>query len=170
MAWNTGLACGFTATRSCGLSTEKSSADMMVASEADEAWWPPTFRPSALDLTWLAWWMVHDDSHRTFRASAESIWRRVGSIAIMASPEVTTSDVSAQARSKNLNFSRQRWALWDKIPNRPLLVRVYSNAHAGRHRPQDSQRSANRQPHHHAAARRTGRAFGFTVPSAGETS
>jgi hypothetical protein len=37
MAWNTGLACGFTATRSCGRSTEKYSADMMVASEAEEA-------------------------------------------------------------------------------------------------------------------------------------
>jgi len=35
MAWKTGLACGFTATRSCGRSTEKYSADMMLASEAD---------------------------------------------------------------------------------------------------------------------------------------
>jgi hypothetical protein len=51
MAWNTGLACGFTATRSCGLSTEKYSADMMVTSDADEAWWPPTFNPSTLGLT-----------------------------------------------------------------------------------------------------------------------
>src|SRR5581483_10680613 len=37
MAWNTGLACGFTATRSSGRSTWKYSADMMVASEAEEA-------------------------------------------------------------------------------------------------------------------------------------
>ncbi|MGY4336042.1 hypothetical protein ACVWW3_000948 [Bradyrhizobium sp. LM2.9] len=37
MAWNTGLACGFTATRSSGRNTWKYSADMMVASEADEA-------------------------------------------------------------------------------------------------------------------------------------
>jgi hypothetical protein len=37
MAWNTGLACGFTATLSCGRSTPKYSADMMVASDADEA-------------------------------------------------------------------------------------------------------------------------------------
>jgi hypothetical protein len=29
---------------------EKYSADMMVASEAEEAWWPPTFKPSVLGL------------------------------------------------------------------------------------------------------------------------
>src|SRR3954470_239705 len=77
MAWNTGLACGFTATRSSGLSTEKYSADMMVASDADEAWWPPTFSPSVLGRMWLAWWMVHDDSHSTFLARALNSSRRL---------------------------------------------------------------------------------------------
>ena len=48
MAWKIGEACGFTATRSSGRSTSKYSAVMMVASEADEAWWPPTFSPSSL--------------------------------------------------------------------------------------------------------------------------
>jgi hypothetical protein len=76
MAWKTGLAWGFTATRSSGRSTAKYSADMMVASEAEEAWWPPTFRPSAFGRMWLAWWMVQDDSHSTLRASAFKRSRR----------------------------------------------------------------------------------------------
>ena len=50
---------------------------MMVASEADEAWCPPTFRPSALSRTWLAWWMVQLASHSTFFSSSkESRGRR----------------------------------------------------------------------------------------------
>ncbi len=73
MAWNTGLACGFTATRSSGFSTEKYSADMIAASDAEEAWWPPTFRPSALGRMWLALWMVHDESHNALRVRAERI-------------------------------------------------------------------------------------------------
>src|SRR4029077_13609424 len=79
MAWNTGLACGFTATRSSGRSTLKYSADMMVASEAEDAWWPPTFNPSALGRTWLAWWIVHDDSHSALRARADNVSRRAES-------------------------------------------------------------------------------------------
>ena len=86
MAWNTGLACGFTATRSSGRSTEKYSADMMVASEAEDAWWPPTFSPSVLGRMWLAWWMVHDDSHSTLRARADSVSRCAGSIGMTALP------------------------------------------------------------------------------------
>src|ERR1700755_2826489 len=59
---------------------------MMLASEAEEAWWPPTFSPSVLGRTWLAWWMVHDDSHSTLRASADSISRRAGSMGITVLP------------------------------------------------------------------------------------
>jgi hypothetical protein len=38
IAWKTGEACGFTATRSSGLSAEKYSAVMIDTIEADEAW------------------------------------------------------------------------------------------------------------------------------------
>ena len=31
---------------------------MTVASEAQEAWWPPTFSPSRLGRRWLALWIV----------------------------------------------------------------------------------------------------------------
>gem|GEM_PF-3838654 len=37
MAWKTGEACGFTATRSSGLNTAKYSAVMTVTSEAEDA-------------------------------------------------------------------------------------------------------------------------------------
>src|ERR1700730_18075416 len=43
---------------------------MMVASEADEAWCPPTFNPRLLSRTWLAWWMVQAPSQRTFFSSS----------------------------------------------------------------------------------------------------
>src|SRR5262245_34706891 len=33
---------------------------------------------------WLAWWMVHDDSHSTLRASADISSRRLDSIAMAA--------------------------------------------------------------------------------------
>src|SRR5215471_14051831 len=46
---------------------------MMVASEADEAWCPPTFTPSMFSRTWLAWWMVQVASHSTFRSSSRRI-------------------------------------------------------------------------------------------------
>src|ERR1700704_6231685 len=45
---------------------------MMVASEADDAWCPPTLRPSWLGRRWLAWWMVQAASHSTFCSSARS--------------------------------------------------------------------------------------------------
>ena len=44
---------------------------MIVASDADDAWWPPTFRPSSLSRMWLALWIVHDDSHSTLRSSSD---------------------------------------------------------------------------------------------------
>ena len=45
---------------------------MIVASEADDAWWPPTFSPSTFSRRWLALWIIHVDSHSTFFSSAES--------------------------------------------------------------------------------------------------
>src|SRR3974390_334246 len=49
---------------------------MMVASEAEDAWCPPTFNPSALSRRWLALWIVQLASHNTLRSSAERISRR----------------------------------------------------------------------------------------------
>src|SRR3546814_10413696 len=48
---------------------------MRVASEALEAWWPPTFTPPLLGRMWLAWWIIQEDSQRTFFSSASSICR-----------------------------------------------------------------------------------------------
>ena len=33
---------------------------MMAVIDAQLAWWPPTFSPSALSRMWLAWWIVQD--------------------------------------------------------------------------------------------------------------
>ena len=55
MAWKTGEACGFTATRSSGRSAWKYSAVMIETMEAQEAWWPPTFTsPSLFGRRWFA--------------------------------------------------------------------------------------------------------------------
>src|SRR5829696_3190127 len=49
---------------------------MIVASEAEEAWWPPTFRPSLLARRWFALWMVQVESHSTLRSSSARKGRR----------------------------------------------------------------------------------------------
>src|SRR6266705_2267098 len=54
---------------------------MMVASEADVAWWPPTFSPSPLSRRWLAWWIVHVESQSTFFSSSVRIFSSVSGIA-----------------------------------------------------------------------------------------
>jgi hypothetical protein len=46
---------------------------MIVASDADEAWWPPTFKPSSLGRRWLALWIIHDASQSTLRSSPTRI-------------------------------------------------------------------------------------------------
>ena len=38
--------------------------------DAHDAWWPPTFSPSRLARTWLAWWIIHVLSHSTLRSTA----------------------------------------------------------------------------------------------------
>src|ERR1700678_2187246 len=43
---------------------------MMVASEAEDAWCPPTFRPSRLSRRWLALWIVQADSQCTLSSSS----------------------------------------------------------------------------------------------------
>ena len=52
---------------------QETSRYRAAESEADEAWWPPTFSPSVLSRMWLAWWMVQEESHNTFRCRAERI-------------------------------------------------------------------------------------------------
>ena len=116
MAWNTGLACGFTATRSSGRNTLKYSADMMVASEADEAWCPPTLSPSVFERMWLAWWMVHDDSHSALRASAVNVSRRAESTGMAMLPENRSDDDTPAGGAKLLNFSRHTSEYWDTLP------------------------------------------------------
>ena len=74
MAWNTGPACGFTAMRSCGRAISKYSAAMMEITEAQDAWWPPTFSPSRLGRMWLALWIIHADSHSSLRSSCFRMW------------------------------------------------------------------------------------------------
>ncbi len=69
MAWNTGPACGFTATRSCGRRISKYSAAMIEMHEAQLAWWPPTFSPSRFGRMWLALWIIQDESHSSLRSS-----------------------------------------------------------------------------------------------------
>src|SRR4030081_3765025 len=104
---------------------------MKVATAADEARCPPTLNPSALGRMWLAWWMVHDDSHKTLRASADSNSRRAGLVAMAVLPgTVITANVTAPTSAKNLKFSRHTPANWDKLPIRITPARVYPSADA----------------------------------------
>ncbi len=43
---------------------------MMVASDAEDAWCPPTFSPSSLSRRWLALWIVQVASHSAFFSNA----------------------------------------------------------------------------------------------------
>src|SRR3954463_6099150 len=56
---------------------------MMVASEADDAWWPPTFSPSTLSRRWLALWMDQLASHSNLRSSSPRMARSVGEIEVV---------------------------------------------------------------------------------------
>ena len=49
---------------------------MMLATEAQDAWCPPTLSLSRLGRRWLAWWMVQLDSQSSFRSIACSIASR----------------------------------------------------------------------------------------------
>ena len=53
-AWYAGPACGLTATRSCGSSTLTYSAVRIVATDADDAWCPPTLMESRFGRTLFA--------------------------------------------------------------------------------------------------------------------
>src|SRR3569833_3582648 len=55
---------------------------MMVASEADDAWWPPTLRPSVMSRMWLALWIIQLASHSTLRSSALNDFRSFAWVAM----------------------------------------------------------------------------------------
>src|SRR5690606_40418775 len=74
---NTGEACGFTDTRSCGRRWLNHNAVMIDTIEADDAWCPPTFNPDGFGRTRLAWWMIALDNHST----RSSIARRTSVVA-----------------------------------------------------------------------------------------
>ena len=47
---------------------------MIAVIDAQLAWWPPTFSPSALSRTWLAWWMVQAESKRSRSSIVFNAW------------------------------------------------------------------------------------------------
>src|SRR5262245_39596988 len=49
---------------------------MIVVSDAEEACWPPTFKPLSLDCRWLALWIIQDASQSTLRSSSARTLRR----------------------------------------------------------------------------------------------
>src|SRR5262245_39462383 len=73
---------------------------MMLASEADEAWCPPTFTPSTLSRTWLAWWMVQLASHSTFFSSSRRIASSRG-LGFVALPSVMATNLQRFAAKRN---------------------------------------------------------------------
>ncbi len=66
MAWNTGEACGLTATRSSASRWANHSAVIAVTREALDAWCPPTFTPSPVSRS-LAASTIRVASHSTRR-------------------------------------------------------------------------------------------------------
>ena len=79
---------------------------MTVASDADEAWWPPTLRPSTFSRMWLALWIIHDDSHSTFFSSSERI---LSVSAIAASGLALSRDNPTPIGLAISGVFRQRW-------------------------------------------------------------
>src|SRR4051794_3961425 len=75
MACRTGLACGFTLTRSGASSTPKYSAVIRLTMLALLAWWPPTLTPLRFSRTRLAWWTMLVASHSTRLSTRASVSR-----------------------------------------------------------------------------------------------
>src|SRR4249919_2867366 len=115
--------------------------------------------------------MVQDDSHSTLRASADNNSRRADSIGMgkrSGLEDQIWPNSSGPEVPINLKFTLHTRQYWDKIP---LLVpsdRVHSNACPRRHRPQNPQPAAIRQPHDHAGARRQGWPFRVALSPPGE--
>src|SRR5580700_2577798 len=103
---------------------------MMVASEADEAWWPPTFSLSVFSRRWLAWWMVQLASHSTLRSSSPSIarsyWEIISCIGVSA-PSTRKRSFHEDVRS-SLLFSgfpgNRRRTLALRLPDVPTTKEV----------------------------------------------
>src|SRR6478735_409663 len=76
MACSTGEACGLTDTRSSGRRWLNHSSVMIETSDADEAWCPPTFSPSGLGRTRLAWCTIDVASHNTRCSTSRSVASR----------------------------------------------------------------------------------------------
>src|SRR5262245_41948655 len=78
---------------------------MMSSAEAEEAWCPPTFSPSRFGRTWLAWWIIHVDSQRTFWRSA---WRQASVSGVMVLLEYAlTSSRGADRRGAGPDTERR---------------------------------------------------------------
>src|SRR5262245_20850562 len=84
---------------------------MMVASEADEAWCPPTFTRSTFSRTWLAWWMVQVASHNTFRSSSRRIASSRALGFVSAAAAIEPAIYSALRRSE-MSRERRLRGLW----------------------------------------------------------
>src|SRR3954452_10286119 len=76
MACSTGDACGLTDTRSSGRRWLNHSSVMIDTSDADDAWCPPTFSPSGLGRTRLAWCTIDVASHNTRCSTSRSVASR----------------------------------------------------------------------------------------------
>src|SRR5262245_30340363 len=70
---------------------------MTSSAEAEDAWCPPTFSPSRFGRTWLAWWIIHVDSQRTFWRSA---WRQASVSGVIALLEYRADAVADRARAR----------------------------------------------------------------------
>src|SRR5688572_24997620 len=87
----------------------------MVASEADEAWCPPTFSPSSLSRRWFALWMVQLANHSTLRSN---------------SPRIARSAVEVLRLVRGCGISAV-YRIWPSFPTRhgciaPLLCATFS--------------------------------------------
>src|SRR6185312_10821382 len=87
---------------------------MMVASEAEDAWWPPTLRPSTFSRRWLALWMVQLASHSTLRSSSARMARSSEEMAGLRSvmvlrPQDSFILVPSEAKRNDRAYALARW-------------------------------------------------------------
>lgn len=73
--------------------------------EADDAWCPPTLRPSRDSRRWLAWWMVHAESQWTLRSSCSRRASRRASASADAPPP---GGVAAPGAMRGVIYGRTR--------------------------------------------------------------
>src|SRR3569832_499419 len=92
---------------------------MMVASDADDAWCPPTFSESSLSRTWLALCTVQLASQSTLRSSSARMSSLVGMITIgrcrssrLAGPYMSRSTTCCACPSCKLRYQIYCDFLW----------------------------------------------------------